>query len=562
MRRRRCGREVASVRQRLSLVFIVWLAIVVPIRAHSQTQTPGQGKTCNGVTLISYQSVPVFDNKGSIDRVRITLGTGQIQNGNTLTLNQVFFDLACRHKGCGGDQTRNCTSNADCASVGGTCQTLLPGTCVPDTTTPGTNTVVGYVGNITTTCQTQGNSGSPVSWTTSTPDDPNNIVFTSSAPIMMQHDNADICNVEFDIQKLSTQSYDDTPLTIEERAGFDNGQCDNGLGASGQNTGSLTINPTPTPTATMTPTPTSTLTPTPPSTSTSTPTPTITLTPTRTLTSTITPTPTRTLGPNDCCECSDDAQTCAQASAGQCGLVCPNGTPPVVHPDSVCIPSLPTTTGTPSTPVIGICATRTPTPTPTATPTPNCLGSGPGGIPDLIPGYCGPLRNDCLTEICVGTPGPRLPNGLPDNHLSCKHDDPTCDAQLGDAACTFTFQICFNLSSETRFQCSARGPIGTIYLHAPREDRPRTDYNTTNRDAFEAALVKLGGVVGTFKGRSISFAPPLADVVCSERIPWVVPLKQNPRTLGLSRRKVRVNWHTFGSTAGYDGDHLYLRCDP
>lgn len=197
------------------------------------------------------------------------------------------------------------------------------------------------------------------------------------------------------------------------------------------------------------------------------------------------------------------------------------------------------------------------------TPTPNCLGPGAGGLPDLIPGYCGQLNVDCLTEICLPYPAPRLPNGLPDNHITCKSGDPICDAVLGDNACTFAFQICFNLiNKESRFQCRARGPVSLVFLDAPKEAKPK-DFNIENRDAFEAALINLGGVISGFKGRSISFVPPLlADTVCTEPIPWTVPLLKNNRTGALRRHKVRVNWHAYGSTRGFDGDHLYLRCDP
>ena len=317
------------------------------------------------------------------------------------------------------------------------------------------------------------------------------------------------------------------------------------------------VEPTPTPTSTPTNTPTGT--PTPTFKPTDTATPTATQTPTSTSTPTITQTPTKTPAPSDCCECADENHTCAQPTAGQCGLICPSGTPPVIHPNSACVAPPPTTTGTPSTPGRGGCATYTATPTPTTTPTPNCLGTGPGGLPDLIPGYCGPLYQDCLSEICLPSPGPVLPNGLPDNHLACSPDDPTCDAIPGDQACTFSFRICFNIVNESRYECRIRGPVTLTYLHVPNESKPKT-FNIANVNAFEAAMIQLGGTISSFKGRSISFAPPLAETVCTEPILWTVPLKQ--RTTSVARRKVRINWHTFGSTRGFDGDHLFLRCNP
>lgn len=170
---------------------------------------------------------------------------------------------------------------------------------------------------------------------------------------------------------------------------------------------------------------------------------------------------------------------------------------------------------------------------------------------------------DCLSEVCVSYPPPRLPNGLPDNHLTCKSGNPVCDTVPGDDACTFAFQICFNLiNKETRFQCRIQGPVSAVNLHAPNQAKPK-DFNIPNVAAFETALINLGGAVSAFKGRSISYVPPLlGDTVCTAPIPWTVPLLKNNQTGALRRRKVRVNWHTYGSTRGFDGDHLYLRCDP
>lgn len=561
------GRATIGVSQRLSLMIVVGLTAAMPMRANAQS-------TCNGVTQVGYVNVPSVDTQGSVDRVAIQIGALSIQGGTKMTLSKIFFDLACRHKGCSGNVNHNCTANSDCTGFGGTCLTLLSGTCAPDGTTPGVESVVGYVGNISTTCTTGPPSNAAVTFTaTNTGGMPGNpspseVVFTSSAAMNIPANTSNFCSVEFDIQKLTSQSFDDTPLTIEQRAGFTDAQCDNGLGAQGINTGSVDFNPTPTATVTNTSTPTATATPTPTETPTSTPPPTGTATGTATQTPTFTQTPTKTPGQNDCCACPDEPDLCSQPTGGQCNLVCPSGTPPAIFPNSSCVGPPPTTTGTPGTPGTppsgGGCATFTPTPTPTATATPQCLDNGPGGLPDLIPGYCGPLNNDCLSEICVSPPGPHRPNGLPDNHFACKRDDPTCDAVLGDDACTFVYRICFNLKTvEDRFVCSATGPVTNVFLHVPLEYRPGSSVNTENRDAWEAALLKLPGAsVGAFKKRSITFNPPLADTICTDSIPYKIPLTQNPRTLAFLGHRVRVNWHAFWAGGHFDGDHLFLRCNP
>jgi hypothetical protein len=557
------GRNAVCVPQWLSLVLIVGLTAAVSIRANAQN-------TCNGVTQVAYVSVQPVNTQGSIDRVSIEIGALAVQGGTKLTFSQIFFDLACRHKGCSANVNHNCSVNSDCTGFGGTCLTLLSGTCAPDGTTPGVQSVVGYVGNVSTNCTTGPPSNAPVTFTVNnaggTPGNPSpsEVVFTSSAKMAIPANTANFCSIQFDFQKLTSQSFDDTPLLIEQRAGFMDAQCDNGLGADGINTSSVDFNPTPTPTPTNTTTATPTATPTPSTTPTPPPTLTPTITRTATQTPTITQTPTRTPGENDCCECADLPALCSEPSGGQCNLLCPSGTPPVIRSQSSCVGPPPTTTGTPETPGRGGCATFTPTPTPTATGTPLCLDDESGGLPDLIPGYCDALKIDCLTEICMRPLPPLRPNRLPDNHVGCTRDDPTCDAVLGDAACTFTYSICFNLIDvEKRFLCKSAGPVTKILLHAPSEYNPGSAVNEENRDAWEAALLKLPGAsLGTFRRRSIAFNPPLADLICTEPIPFTVALRQNPRTLAFSGRRVRVNWHAYRPAGHYDGDHLYLRCNP
>ena len=165
----------------------------------------------------------------------------------------------------------------------------------------------------------------------------------------------------------------------------------------------------------------------------------------------------------------------------------------------------------------------------------------------------------------MSPPGPHRPNGLPDNHFACKRDDPTCDAVLGDDACSFSYRICFNLKSvEDRFVCTAEGPVTNVTLHDPLEFNPGSAVKTENRDAWETAMLKLPGAsVGAFKRRSITFNPPLAAMVCTDAILAKINLRQNPRTLAFSGRKVRLNWHVYRQSGGsFDGDHLFLRCNP
>ena len=237
----------------------------------------------------------------------------------------------------------------------------------------------------------------------------------------------------------------------------------------------------------------------------------------------------------------------------------------------------PTPTPTPTTtPTTTPTATPTKTPTPTPTPTSACVCTPS----DLIPGSARaaggaagklPLSDarmsirlgvDCLSEICVCPPGPRLPNGLPDNHLACRHDDPTCDAVAGDNACTFTFRLCFNREQDNRFFCKVTGPVAEVRLKIPREGSPKTRIDLENRDAFEAALMKLGGMVSGVQTRSIVFNPPLADTVCTDPVLFKLALRQNSRTQALLRRTGRLNYRAYQPDGTLDGDTLFFRCNP
>jgi len=273
-----------------ALALALWgVSVGLPTPARAQS-------TCNGAIEIQYASVQSFNTQGSIDRVRLVLGAGGIQLGTNITISDIFFDLACKNKACvgGTNPGKSCDVTADCDGAD-VCISQLPGTCVED------DSVMLYVGNITTTC----------AGTTFTPTvNGGTVNFAISPALVVAANNPTFCQIEFDVQKNALESTDNTPLTIEERAGFATAACDNGLTASQTATGSVDFDPTPTPTftptmtATNTPTQTPTLTPTetptftptqtPTVSATATPTDTPTQTPTQTPTSTPTATPTQT----------------------------------------------------------------------------------------------------------------------------------------------------------------------------------------------------------------------------------------------------------------------------
>jgi hypothetical protein len=204
----------------------------------------------------------------------------------------------------------------------------------------------------------------------------------------------------------------------------------------------------------------------------------------------------------------------------------------------------------------------TPTITPTGTPTPNCMADLSG----LIPGYCGSIKNDCLHEFCTRPVPPLRPNGLPDNVLVCKDDDPMCDiGPPGDKACTFRLAFCFNQGAiDLRAPCQVSGPVVAARLNRPNQGRPKDAVQLLNRDALEAVLVALGGVVDIGrKFRQVSFNPPLTEPVCTGFFPYKLPLGQS-RSGGFAFKQGRqtVRFRVFPTRGGHDGDVLKLRCNP
>ena len=295
------------------------------------------------------------------------------------------------------------------------------------------------------------------------------------------------------------------------------------------------------------------------------PSPTVTETPTPTTTPTpsITLTPTLTPDANDCCYCDDPVPACAAPSAGRCTLLCASGTPAVPVYDSYCLPG-PTPNET-ETPVGGRCVTSTPTPTITPTRTPPCLGEDLVPNYNFIPGYCGGIQQDCLTEMCPGSPPSGTKgNGLPENRFVCKDDDPTCDVgPPGDRACTWRYSICLNLIDiENRFRCTNRGPVAEVRLTSPVQGKPKGTGQIQSVASFEAALAKLGATVGGFKKRAMIFNPPLATPACTEPIDFVLPLKQNRKSLVYKSTKFRLWYRVYGPSKQFDGDHFFMQCNP
>jgi hypothetical protein len=163
-----------------------------------------------GLAYVAERSVAA---PGDVIRTRLTLGTGGIEGGTTLTLQALRFFLQCKANGA----------------------RLLP--CVQD------GAVVAYGGDdtITTTC-------GGVTWATGHGPDPrsNQVVFTPSVPLEIPANAPAFCELEFDVTILGP-SRDATPAVAEQVAGLgfnrNDAECDNGLRAVAAATGGLHLCP-------------------------------------------------------------------------------------------------------------------------------------------------------------------------------------------------------------------------------------------------------------------------------------------------------------------------------
>jgi probable HAF family extracellular repeat protein/predicted outer membrane repeat protein len=239
-------------------------------------------------------------------------------------------------------------------------------------------------------------------------------------------------------------------------------------------------------------------------------------------------------------------------------------------------------------------ATATVTPTSELTATPSATPTPTVRTADFIPGG-GQLSNDCTHEwltLPVSAPDRR---GYPAARLECTDDNPECDfgAMVGDTACTFRIALCLNVT-ESRFACMSTD-VARVELKQPRQEQPRDLLDLENRDALEAALASLGGIIrgrcrnngprrgqfcgtgsdcdatpgsgdGLCKGRFVAFVPPLSAVDrCTTLASITVPLDANGSARGIKRLRLSVSPSAdpvTGRSRRSDKDSLTLICKP
>jgi cysteine-rich repeat protein len=200
-------------------------------------------------------------------------------------------------------------------------------------------------------------------------------------------------------------------------------------------------------------------------------------------------------------------------------------------------------------------------------------------LSELIPGIGTPKR-ECVHEWLALSVPRRDHKGRPIRHVSCTDNNPTCDFGAVSGECTFHIGQCFNVT-ERRFACSATD-VARVRLLSPRENKPRSSIDEANRDALEASLAGVGGVVrgqctrplskrgqlctvnadcdsaagrgnGRCRGRFVAFAPALSAAdSCTSFADIRVPLGRTEKLL----------LNAAPSAGRSDLNVLHLRCKP
>jgi hypothetical protein len=191
--------------------------VTVPTTAEAQD-------SCNGLINLQYVSGLPYGVAGDTYRVQVSLGTGTIQGGTAMTIDQFRFELDCTIFGFVG-----CFDEGD---------------------------IIRYVSDATITDSNCLDAGlNDVTWTSNgvdSPVGPNEVIFTPSAPVVIGPNVQPVngCVVEFDVRVQTQPGVDASPLIVQQAAGYVlNGppydaNCDNGLSSTAGQSGQINLCPT------------------------------------------------------------------------------------------------------------------------------------------------------------------------------------------------------------------------------------------------------------------------------------------------------------------------------
>ena len=174
---------------------LLGVLLALPSTAHAQADS------CNGLISLVYLSGPAFAVTGDTYRVRVRLGTDEIEGGTQLTVDNFRFELSCQ------------TS----AAIG----------CAEDDDT------VRYVSDSTITFTGCNDSSStPITgWSSDGADSEaasNTVTFTPSSPVVIPANTPTSagCEIQFDVRVEDTPGTDASPLIVQQAVGYDTGDAE------------------------------------------------------------------------------------------------------------------------------------------------------------------------------------------------------------------------------------------------------------------------------------------------------------------------------------------------
>lgn len=170
-----------------------------------------------------------------------------------------------------------------------------------------------------------------------------------------------------------------------------------------------------------------------------------------------------------------------------------------------------------------------------------------------IPGG-GSAQTDCASEWAAGSAVTFTKKGKPNNVLTCKDGESSCDANPAAGQCALSFKVCPN-SADARLQCTPTS-IASYELSKPLPNA-KDPTDAANAATILAALEALGpNTVAGKHGSVVTYSSALTASDCSASIAVNVPLKNGKK----ANRAIKLK--ATRADGKVDTDTLTLICTP
>jgi len=170
-------------------------------------------------------------------------------------------------------------------------------------------------------------------------------------------------------------------------------------------------------------------------------------------------------------------------------------------------------------------------------------GGSVSNVNDCVP--VGKGTADCFLEFSVSPVPPPDNNGFPTAKIVCLDNDPSCDNDITPGQCTFNVGVCVNVT-DSRFTCTPTSAASYVLKSPSDKDTLKPSKNLFVRANRRGLDGELDSIVPTGTGN-----------VCSDEVPFVVPLKK-----GISKGKGKINVQLVDGANKKDSDTLKFTCLP